>query len=80
MTDDELVAWGRGYLAGWERAVDPENLVWVEPPAPTTDMHPELVERGIWLRAWRELVLAGVDPTEELIKERMKELWALLSC
>lgn len=30
MTPGELAAWTAGYLAGWERGQDPENLVWYD--------------------------------------------------
>lgn len=73
MTDDELVWWARGYLAGWERSDELAELDgWRDlPPA---DLDPAAIERGMWRNAWRALVLAGVDPTEELIKEQMWKL------
>lgn len=69
MTDDELVAWGHGYLAGWERGEQEER-----PDPPAADLNVAAIERGMWRHAWRELVLAGEDPTEEKIRERMWKL------
>lgn len=70
MSDDELVAWARGYVAGWERGETDGD----RPEPPPADVDPAAIERGMWRKAWRDLVLAGVEPTEELIKER---LWKL---
>jgi hypothetical protein len=76
MSPDELVMWARGYVEGWERA---DECARYDPPA---EPEPEpssvgSIERGMWRKAWRELVLAGVDPTEELIRERMWKLQTL---
>lgn len=69
MTDDELVAWGVGYLAGAAAvARDPELEA---PPARKWSLRD--LERAGRRRIWDLMVLAGEVPTEEEIERRLWE-------
>lgn len=69
MTDDELVAWGVGYLAGAAAAGrDPELEA---PPARKWSLRD--LERAGRRRIWDLMVLAGEVPTEEEIERRLWE-------
>lgn len=69
MTDDELVAWAAGYLAGAAAAArDPE---FEAPPARRWSVRD--LERAGRRRIWDLMVMAGEVPTEEEIERRLWE-------
>jgi hypothetical protein len=72
MTDDELTAYARGYVDGWERSDVLAELDGRD--APPVDLGVSAIERGMWRNAWRQLVLAGENPTDDKIREM---LWKL---
>lgn len=62
LTERELEVWIAGYLAGWERAIDPLNLEWVD----HSDRYREALRRSEAAgrrQAWDAAVLRGENPT-----------------
>lgn len=62
LTPRELALWTSGYLAGWDRAVDPVNLEWFD----RTEQIREALRRSESAgrrRAWDAAVLRGENPT-----------------
>lgn len=71
MTDDELIAWAAGYVAGWSGSDASAELDGRPAPARTWSLRD--LERAGRRRIWDLMVLAGEVPTEEQIERRLWE-------
>lgn len=71
MTDDELVAWAAGYVAGWTSSDELAELDG-RPEPPKLNLVRD-IERAGRRRMWDLMVLAGEYPDPEEIERRLWE-------
>lgn len=70
MSDDELIAWARGYVAGWSSSDELAELDGRQAPARTWSLRD--LERAGRRRLWDQMVLRGEFPDLEEIE---RNLW-----